>query len=214
LVILNRIKVNRYDTNFSFLLLVHQKLAEISNCQSLKDYTKYSDADLVMFVRKNDHHAFTEIYNRYWKKLLLSAYHRIRHYQDSQEIVQHIFIDIWKRRESWQLSYSLSSYLFAAVKYQVINFFALRAGTLRSQKLAEEYPMNNSSHRIDLQELQSEVSSVIEGLPEKCRLVFRLSREHEYTHKRIALELGIAEKTVQAHISLALRRLKTALGSF
>jgi RNA polymerase sigma-70 factor (ECF subfamily) len=51
----------------------------------------------------------------------------------------------------------------------------------------------------------------VKGLPEKCRIVFQLSREKGYSQKQIAAELGIAEKTVEAHLSAALRRLRTGL---
>ena len=167
-----------------------------------------------MLVRNSDQQAFAEIYNRYWKKLLLASYHKLNHYQEAQEIVQLIFIDIWKRRENWELDHSLTTYLLAAVKYRVINFYAAKDKARQIQEFSEQDPVHHSSSGIDLRDLQTEISSIVENLPEKCRLVFRLSREYEYNHKQIASELGIAEKTVQAHITLALRRLKTGLGSF
>ncbi|MNL58515.1 RNA polymerase sigma factor [compost metagenome] len=51
----------------------------------------------------------------------------------------------------------------------------------------------------------------IKALPEKCQLIFRMSREDQMTYKQIAAKLQISEKTVEAHISKALREIKTNL---
>ena len=60
-------------------------------------------------------------------------------------------------------------------------------------------------------ELQAQLAGQVKALPEKCRIIFQLSREKGYSQKEIAAELGIAEKTVEAHLANALRKLRVGL---
>jgi len=62
--------------------------------------------------------------------------------------------------------------------------------------------------------LQKQLEHTISSLPPKCQLIFRMSRENEYTNKKIASELDISEKTVEKHITHALKILKTRFGLF
>jgi RNA polymerase sigma factor (sigma-70 family) len=64
---------------------------------------------------------------------------------------------------------------------------------------------------LEFEELQEQLSELVATLPEKCQLVFKLSRDAGYTHKEIASELGISEKTVEAHLGKALKVLRNGL---
>ena len=63
-------------------------------------------------------------------------------------------------------------------------------------------------------ELVQHIENVVATLPEKCRLVYTLSREQKLSHKEIADQLNISPKTVENHITKALKTLKLSLGSF
>ena len=67
---------------------------------------------------------------------------------------------------------------------------------------------------LEFQEVSAKLEVLIAALPEKCRLVFKLSREQGLTQKQIAKELSISENTVEAHIGKAIRSLKAGLKSF
>ena len=65
---------------------------------------------------------------------------------------------------------------------------------------------------LEFDELKSRLETLVSNLPEKCRLVYKLSREQGLSQKQIAREYGISEKTVEAHIGKALKALRTGLG--
>jgi RNA polymerase sigma-70 factor (ECF subfamily) len=71
---------------------------------------------------------------------------------------------------------------------------------------------NSTDDWFEFVELRSRLEILVAKLPEKCRLVYKASREEGYSQKQIAQEFGISEKTVEAHIGKALKSLRTGLG--
>jgi RNA polymerase sigma-70 factor (ECF subfamily) len=161
--------------------------------------------------------AFTEVYNRYWKKLFSIAANKIQDLDDAEEIVQDIFVSLWKRREELGTIDTLSPYLAVSVKYRVIKYLDKQNNRQRytdhNQKTAT-LADDSTRQWLEFEELRSRLAMFVADLPEKCRLVYRLSRESGFSQKRIASELGISEKTVEAHLGKALKTLRARLSSF
>lgn len=186
----------------------------------MKDYSKYSDAELAVFLRSGDNTAFTEIYERYWEKLYYIAVRKIKDEAEAQESLQDIFFSLWKNRAHLELRENLENYLAVAVKFQIIQRIAksrrrsLVVNTLARE--AEQDRLRESGkdwNQHDLEILQARLSVIIDTLPKKCKLVFNMSRSEEYTNKKIAAELGISEKAVEKHVSHALKVLRSKLGT-
>lgn len=181
------------------------------------NYYTLCDKELTELLEAGDDYAFTEIYNRYWKKLFSIAANKIKDLDEAEEIVQDIFISLWKRRDELGVIDTLSNYLAASVKYRVIKILNKRS---HQQKYAE-YSMqtlnladDSTQQLLDFEELRARLSKFVADLPEKCRMVYQLSRESGYPQKKIAEEMGISEKTVEAHLSKALKTLRTRLSQF
>ncbi len=123
-------------------------------------------------------------------------------------------MSIWTRRKSLKLTHSLATYLSVAVKYKVINHLArkhrmqLQLDELTNTTAATE---NSTSNWLDEKELRIQLEKGINKLPEKCRIVFLLSRDENKTYAEIAAQLNISQKTVEAHISKALSTLRQDL---
>jgi len=79
--------------------------------------------------------------------------------------------------------------------------------------LANSLQSPATHENLEYKELVSQVNSVVETLPEKCREVYKLSREEYLTHKQIASRLNISTKTVENHLTKALKHLRTSLGT-
>ncbi|QKJ32609.1 RNA polymerase sigma-70 factor [Mucilaginibacter mali] len=172
---------------------------------------KYGDDQLVAALQKGEATAMTEIYDRYWRKLLAIAYNHTKDKSTSQEIVQEVMIKLWDRREDVRID-SLPNYLAMAVKYSVINY-AVRERR-RSEiafKVISQADTYFDDENIYAQFLQEYISGVVETLPEKCKLVFKSSRENGKTARQIALDMDISEKTVEAHLSKALKSIRYSL---
>ena len=173
------------------------------------------EKELLHQMQHGDEQAFTEIYNRYWKPMFVVASHKVGNLAEAEEIVQDIFLDVWHRRAELTVTTSLSSYLYTCVKYKVLNVLAKRQLALRYTKYAGT-ALSQADHStedwLQFEQLKEQLAEATAQLPEKCRIVFQLSRTNGFSQKQIAGQLGISEKTVESHLTKALRILRNSLG--
>lgn len=171
------------------------------------------DDELTQLLRSGDNPAFTEIYNRYWDKLYYVAYKLLKDTDAAEEIVQDVFLSLWRKRESINIQ-SLNQYLAAMTRYAVYRHIAKEKsnklqeniiGTITAQAVSEI----NVDNKI-LLEIITELSN---KLPEKCRLVFQYNKLHDRSLVDIAEQLNISQKTAEGHLTKALRMIRTNLGN-
>lgn len=182
----------------------------------MQDYHELTDFDLVKLLNKSDEFAFREIYIRYWDRLYIIARKRLRDAIEAEEVVQDIFCNLWRKRESFTLSKGFDHYFSVAVKFEVINRLAKKARhSIFEREASFTFSESDFStiESINLQELKNQLQQSVSLLPEKCRIVFLLKYEKDYTQHQIAQELQISEKTVEAHLSKARKTLRGSFGS-
>jgi RNA polymerase sigma-70 factor (family 1) len=184
---------------------------------NLYDYNILNDKELTRLLQQGDEDAFTQIYNRYWSKLFAIAANKIRELDEAEEIVQDIFVSLWKRRNELNIIDTLSSYLAVSVKYRVIKILDKRNHQQKYAAYSQQTASisdDSTQQWLEFEELKSRLAGFVAELPEKCRLVYQLSRESGYPQKKIASKLGISEKTVEAHLGKALKTLRARLSQF
>ncbi len=181
----------------------------------MRIYKSYTNDELLELLARSDEHAFTEIYNRFWKKLFAISYNRVNEYELAEDIVHDAFASLWANRSKVKID-SLENYLATATKYIVLS---------KIKKKEQERIYNSSHHQAPVVELYVEnslhfkrilevVNLEIEKLPEKCRLIFKYSRNEGMPVKQIASELNISPKTVENQLNKALKQLKLATKTF
>ena len=180
----------------------------------MPDYSTYTDEQLVLLMKEGNDAAFREIYDRYWKLIFSIAIAKLDNLHDAEEIVQNIFSDFWERRQSIQILKSLKYYLIAAVKYQVMTVLAQRKRRRITSELLDKNISSNNlpDQSLLLIQLQQELESIVSALPERCQLIYRLSREEGKSHKEIAKILNVSDKTVETQITRSLSRIRRGLG--
>lgn len=176
------------------------------------EFESLNDDQLIARLQMSDARAITEIYRRYWKKLLAIAYNHIRDKDDAEEVVQTVFIKLWDKRNNIAIG-QLPNYLATAVKYSVFSMIQKKN---RKDEVGQFFVMNHQSQDYEEEKiytifLRQYIKGVVEELPDRCRLVFTYSREQGKTIPEIATTMNIAEKTVEAHLTKALRRIKHSL---
>ncbi|TWV94696.1 RNA polymerase sigma factor [Chitinophaga pinensis] len=179
-------------------------------------YNKLTDPELADLLKAGDEAAFKVVYQTYWDKLLAIAGKRLGDVNEAEETVQDIFLNLWKRREKFELNVNFEHYFAVAVKFEVINRLAKRSREQqRNDAFAKETPAQQLpvEIRFDLEKLRQELETTIHSLPPKCQLIFRMSREQHLTNKKIAEYLNISEKAVEKHITTALKVLRSRFGS-
>ena len=134
----------------------------------------------------------------------------------AKDIVQDVFYSLWTNKEI-EIKESVTAYIFRMVRNKSLLFIDKQSvrKNYRDKKRDEltkreiNYYQNNPLKSIIERELNDEFNKALEKLPEKCALVFKMSRIEEKKNKEIAEELNISVKAVEKHISKALKILKT-----
>lgn len=179
----------------------------------MKDLTDYT---LCQSLNNGSEKAFSEIYNRYWSSIYLLAEKRISDRFIAEEIVQTIFLNLWKRRCSVQIKETFASYFGKAVKFEVINYFARCKHKESYLKWLEANRLNATfslEEEIQAKFLNEAIEKSVCLLPDKCQLIFRLRVEKGLSQKEIANELSIAEKTVENQLLKARRHIRNSIGA-
>jgi RNA polymerase sigma-70 factor (ECF subfamily) len=172
----------------------------------LRDLTTYDDQALLDALKQGTATAFTEIYQRYWRKLFVMAYHRLGSRPTAEDIVHEVFMSLWKHKAT---VHSIYAYLSAATRYAILREVA--RSSRRSAAPAEE---QWDAPDVDTRFLEKMIAEEIHHLPSKCRLVFQYSREAGLSNREIAHRMGISEKAVEKHITKALSHLRVQLRHF
>lgn len=177
--------------------------------------TEHDERTLLNLLAQGDQDALTVIYRTHWQALFLSAYHVLKDKKACEDIVQELFLQLWAKRETLDVRTSLKTYLSAAVRYQVFHYLRKAAkGPVLTKNLEATLPAQPSDEILYQKEIRGKVAHVVEHLPEKCRLIYRLSREEHLSHKEIAERLNISSKTVENQLTIALRRLRHCLEEY
>jgi len=185
-------------------------------------FSSHTDEELLRLMQNGEEAAFTELYNRYWQKLLARAMMQLKSTEDAEELLHDVFARLWKRRSSIQLQYSFHTYIAAILKYEILHILTdrkkkrLKGETTSWDMSLPDYtdlliPDYSTEQRLDFLDLQRRLEASVSQLPEKCQLIFRLSREKGLSEKEIAEDLQVSPKTVQNHIHRALQTLRNSL---
>lgn len=171
--------------------------------------TSLSDSGLLQLLQQGDASAFQELYNRYWSKLYFLAHKRLKSATAAEEIVQNVFLTLWNRRKALQIE-DLPPYLAAATRYAVYHYLAAE----KKREKNEAVPGNQSLsvvQEIEDKQLLETVKHLASELPEKCRLVFIYNKIDDQALPKVAQTLNISVKTAEAHLTKALRLIRSRL---
>lgn len=182
-------------------------------CKMKMDFKSLSDIELQSWLQKENPLAFETIFNRYWKRLYSYAFNIFKEEEVCEDIVQEVFISLWKNSNSTTIL-NLEGYLLRAVKYKIANH-------IRDLKFTQEHVnvlecISSSINLIDdieYKDFEKEIMTQVNELSPKCREVFIMSRFEEYSNKEIAQKLNLSIHTVEKHISNALKTLRSTISS-
>ena len=175
-------------------------------------------------IRKGDRKVFRKLYDIYYYRLFLYAKSYLEDEDEAEDVVQELFIHLFEKRKDLMIFSSLTSYFFRSVHNKCIQILRHRkvvAGheerhrlKIREAEILYNRAANFSFSEHQLIEIQKIFLQANEALPEKTREIFRLSREQSKQNKEIAQLLNIKLKTVEYHISKALKSFSSALKDY
>jgi len=162
---------------------------------------------------------FENMFKAYFEPLVHYANGIIGDMDNSKDIVQQVFTRLWQKREKMDLSRSVKSYLYMSVRNGSINHLRDNKKYQSSVLDIEIYAIGNVAlisepNELYGKELTQKLKVILSMMPEKSRLVFEKSRFENKKYKEIAEELGVGTKTIEAHMSRALKILRTELKDY
>lgn len=175
-----------------------------------------TDTELMDLLKTDGEKAIEFLFREHYDYLCRAVYRVLPKADIVEDLVQDVFFELWKKHDTIEINISFRAYLRRAAVNKTLNY-------IRNQRLkivdTEHAPelhsgITEAEELLKAAELQARIDDAIDELPERCRMVFVLSRFEEKSYKEIAEELDISIKTVENQISKALKSLRIALDSF
>jgi RNA polymerase sigma-70 factor (ECF subfamily) len=182
-------------------------------------HAPFTDADWVARIRESDHAAFESLVRHYADRLCAFVHHSIGDTEATKELMQDLLLWIWRRRHDWEVRGGLTPYLYRCARNRAISFARHRGLERRWQEgmaRSGAHEFNRADpvspgEAMGAAELSEAIERAVSSLPDRCRQVFTLNREHQLSYREIAGTLGISVKTVEVHMGRALAALRRQL---
>ena len=176
--------------------------------------TEAIEKEWLFALKQGNQQALKKIFNQYYKYLLVTSYNYIADSEKAKDIVQDVFFELWKKREQLDIQGSLKPYLRKAAVNRSLNYLKSVKRFDFGEKVVE---MNltdkeeRADQKLEASDLQVIINKAVDSLPERCRLVYLLSRKENLSHKKIAEQLDISLKTIENQITKALKVIRRSV---
>ena len=173
--------------------------------------------------KEGDQAAFSYFYSKYFLKIQSFSFQFLYDLNDAENLAQEAFVYLWEKRESIESIGGIPSFLYTFTKSKCLNM-------IRHKKVKDKFQsdfLNEKQRELDVEilntiqldtleliELESIIQESISNLPPKTREVFIKKRFENKKNTEIAQEMGVSLKAVEAHVTKALRILKTKLSDY
>jgi len=171
-----------------------------------------SDAQLWDRLLSGDADAFSLLFKKYYAAHCAKAQYILRNGHDAEDLVQDIYKKLWETHATLPPVTSPSAYISQAVRNGALNRIKAGGKNRHDDITGKHILYEEGITAEELLHLQARIEKAVDGLPEGCRAIFRLSRFEQKSYAQIAEQLQITPKTVENQISIALKKLRQNLG--
>ena len=173
-----------------------------------------TDIELIEKLRIGDVDAFDLVYQRYAGKLYAFSLKYLKSKEESEELVQSVFLKVWENQKNLKKDTSFKSYLFTIAYNEICNLFRRRKyqqNLITKIETESSEASGETEDQIEFQFVAEQVDQIIARLPEKQKTIFLKSRQEGKSNKEIADELGLSRGTVDNYISESLKFIRSNL---
>ena len=168
---------------------------------------------ILSLIAHGDRKAFDTFYHLYYNRVFRTAYYVTGNTDSCREVVSDVFFSIWRMGKRLGSIANIESYLYIATKNEA-NRRLQNDETLRQQQvslsevsLSDIEAPSSPESQLETSEMRAALSDAIDALPEKCRIIFLMSREEGMDSRHIADCLGISDSTVRVQLKIAVERI-------
>ena len=176
----------------------------------------YNKDNILQHLAAGDEKAIDWLFRKYYTSMCQAAYRILPDEHLVEDLVQDVFLELWKKRTRLTIKTAIASYLRTATRNKTLNYIRDQKIDFRDAPPKDVLKGKTTPvlQTLMADDLQQEIDAAIDNLPERCRLVFVLSRFEEMSYQEIADQLDISIKTVEHQIGKALRNLRAALQQY
>ena len=159
---------------------------------------------LLSQISEGNSSCFEKMYKRYFKKCYSIALYFVQSTSSAEDVLSDVFLTLWHKRENLKDVKDWDSYLFITTKNHAID------------QIIIEIPENDLTPEEKLlkKDMEECMQQAIRQLPEKTRIVYCMAKEDHMSYKQISEALDISERTVNTHMTTAIRRLTENLQKY
>jgi RNA polymerase sigma-70 factor (ECF subfamily) len=183
----------------------------------MEEFVSYTDEELMQEIKVDNMFAFDALYKKYSKKLYNFGYSILKSSEESENLIQDIFLKLWENRQKIEKNASIQSYIFTIAYHSAITVIRKKAKEsqfveyLKSLQEKSEDPINIE---IEYKELKTKLDEIINSLPPRQKEVYHLHRVEGLKYSEIADRLHISVNTIENHMSCALKTIREKLGNY
>ena len=168
-----------------------------------------TDERLIEAIRRNDYVSYNKLFERYYGRLCQYVYSLLMDKSDTEDIVQELFLNIWKNRERIEIKENVGGYLYKMAKHLALNH--LRSKVYFNNLSETQDQLSYEDDRVESEEFRIALYSSIDHLPDRCKEVLLLHRIKGLKQKEISEKLDVSIKTIKNQIWISLQKLRRCL---
>lgn len=178
---------------------------------ALSHGTLYTPNQLFLQIAEGDEAAFTLLMDKYWNLLYSQSLAYLKDRFKAQDIVQEVFLAIWKNREKLSAVESPEDYLFIIARNKIFNEVRKKIAQPLTDNIQQYYAEQHlqPDRQFDHNEINTLIQTAISQLPPQRKRIFEMSRNEGLTYEAIAAQLGISRETVKVQMVKALSFLRS-----
>ncbi|MCK9618783.1 MAG: RNA polymerase sigma-70 factor [Lentimicrobiaceae bacterium] len=180
------------------------------------------DSSLIGKLKNGDISSFEVIYKSHYRRIFHFALQYLRNEEACSNIIQDVFSSLWDNKEKLTIETNLNAWLFTVTKNRCLKYIRdlklekRHLGNLAEQRMSLIHDALNSldTSSLAFYEIEKLIQQTLDSLSPQCRRAFEMSRFDEKKYSEIADEMQIAQKTVETHISNALKIFRITLKDY
>ncbi|MCI5082333.1 MAG: RNA polymerase sigma-70 factor [Saprospiraceae bacterium] len=167
------------------------------------------DDELKQLLAQRPDQAIKQIFHQYYPMMVGTSFNICQKEDVSKDIAQEVLLKLWENHQTISINSSLKNYLKRATINHTINYLKSKHGNKNYEEVDRLNILDEQTlQKLEAEDLEAFIRESISELPERCRIVFTLSRFEDLSNKEIAEQLGISVKTVESQITKALKFLR------
>ncbi len=161
--------------------------------------------------------AYKKLFFHYYTSLHRFTLSIVKDFEVAEEIVSDSMMKIWDMGNKLATIEKLDAYLFRTVKNACFSFLAKKkiiTAEIDSVVVSSISNYENPENQLLVSEMEKKISNCVNELPPQCVMVFKLIKEEGFSYKKVSSTLEISQNTIETHMRIALKRIKSALNNY